>query len=172
VGVVTDLVEIHRLTEIHRAENLAFQRHLNAHHVPDGPFRILSRTVAERIDCTACANCCRHTEVTLSDFDIAAIAEHLRLAPADVIRQYTVSDPEDSAGRVLRHTKDGCIFLDGTLCMVYEARPRACRDFPHLGSGVRSLGSRLPSVFKRASICPIVYNVLESYKKLIGYHPH
>lgn len=101
-----------------------------------------------------------------------AIAEHLRLAPADVIRQYTVPDPEDSAGRVLRHTKAGCIFLDGTLCMVYEARPRACRDFPHLGSGVRSLGSRLPSVFKRASICPIIFNVLESYKELIGYHPH
>ena len=37
---------------------------------------------------------------------------------------------------------------------------------------VRSLGSRLPSVFKRASICPIVYNVLESYKKLIGYPSH
>jgi len=30
----------------------------------------------------------------------------------------------------------------------------------------------MPSVFKRACLCPIVYNVLESYKKLIGYHPH
>ena len=172
VGVLTDLVEIHRLTEIHRTENLAFQRHLSAHHYPDGPFRILSRTVAEQIDCTSCASCCRHTQVALSDLDIAAIAEYLQLTQADVIRQYTVPDPEDSTGRVLRHTKDGCIFLDGTLCMVYEARPRACRDFPHLDSGVRSLGSRLPSVFKRACICPIVYNVLESYKKLIGYRRH
>ena len=50
--------------------------------------------------------------------------------------------------------------------MVYESRPKACRDFPRLGSGVRSLGSRLPSVFKRACICPIVYNVLESYKEI------
>lgn len=170
--MLTDLLEIHRLTEIHHAENLAFQRHLNAHHYPDGPFRILCRTVEKQIDCPACANCCRQTQVNLSDLDIAGIAEYLWMTPAEVLRQYTVPDPDDSTGRVLRHTKGGCIFLDGTLCLVYEARPRACRAFPHLGSGVRSLGSRLPSVFRRASICPIVYNVLESYKKLIGYHPH
>jgi len=171
-GVLTDLVEIRRLTAIHQAENLAFQRHLNAHHYPDGPFRILSRTVERQIDCTACANCCRRTEVSLSDLDIAAAARYLGIEPRDVIRQYTVPDPEDSTARVLRHTKDGCAFLDGNLCMVYEARPRACRDFPYLAVGARSLGSRMPSVFKRACICPIVYNVLESYKRLIGYHPH
>jgi hypothetical protein len=132
--VLTDLVEIHRLTKVHHAENLAFQRHLRARHYPDGPFRILSRTVIEQIDCTACANCCRKTQVTLSDFDIRAIAEYLQLAPADVIRQDTVPDPEDSAGRAPRTTKNGCVFLDGMLCLVYEARPRACRDFPHLAT--------------------------------------
>jgi len=169
--VLTDLSEIHRLTEIRPTEDLAFQRHLNAHHYPDGPFRILCRTVEEQIDCTACANCCRQTQVSVSDHEIAAIAKYLRLAPVDVIRQYTVPDPDESAGRVLRHTNEGCIFLDRLLCIVYDARPRACRNFPHLGISVRSLGGRLTSVFKRASICPIVYNVLESYKKLIGYRP-
>ena len=58
------------------------------------------------------------------------------------------------------------------MCMVYEARPSACRDFPYLVPNSRSLGSRIPSVFKRANFCPIVYNVLENYKKVIGYHPH
>jgi len=110
--------------------------------------------------------------VGLSDFDIDTVARYLGIEPVEVIRQYTTPDPDDSTARVLRHTEDGCIFLDGNLCMVYEARPRACREFPHLATGARSLGSRMPSVFKRACFCPIVYNVLESYKKLIGYHPY
>src|SRR6266404_936751 len=164
-GVVTDLGEIRRFTAIHQAENLAFQRHLNTHHYPDGPFRILCRTVEQQIDCTACANCCRQTQVSLSDFDVAAVARHLGIEPGEVIRQYTIPDPDDSMGRVLRHTRNGCVFLDGNLCMVYEARPRACRDFPHLARATRSLGGRIPSVFKRAGMCPIVYKVIEGYKK-------
>ncbi len=170
-GVLTDLDEIRRLTAMHQAELLAFQRHLNVHRYPDGPFRILSRTVEKQIDCTACANCCRATQVSLSDLDVGAIARYLGIEPREVIRQYTIPDPEDSRGRVLRQTKSGCIFLDQNLCMVYEARPRACRDFPHLAGGGRSLGGRIPSIFKRAGMCPIVYNVLDAYKKLIGYHP-
>ena len=170
--MLTDLVEIHRLTTMRRGENLAFQRHLASHHYPEKPFRILSRTVEKQIDCTACANCCRQTQVGLSDFDIDTVARYLGIEPMEVVRQYTTPDPDDSTARVLRHTEDGCIFLDGNLCMVYEARPRACREFPHLATGARSLGSRMPSVFKRACFCPIVYNVLESYKKLIGYHPY
>ena len=39
--MLTDLVEIRRLTALNREENLAFQRELAAHHYPEGPFRIL-----------------------------------------------------------------------------------------------------------------------------------
>jgi Fe-S-cluster containining protein len=171
-AVLTDLAGICRLTAAHQAENLAFQRHLNSHPFPERPFRVLCRTVEKQIDCKACANCCRETQVNLSDRDIAAVARYLGIEPGDVIHQYTIPDPDDSTARILRHTKDGCAFLDGNTCMVYEARPGACRDFPYLASNSRSLGSRIPSVFKRASFCPIVYNMLENYKKLVGYHPH
>jgi uncharacterized protein len=171
-GVLTDLVQIRQLTEMHRADTLTFQRHLAAHHYPDGPFRILARTVEQQIDCTACANCCRQTRVSLSEAEIAVIARYLELESSEVVRQYTIPDADNSSARILRHSKDGCVFLDGNLCMVYEARPRACQEFPHLSVSTRSLGSRMSSVFRRAGFCPIVYNVLESYKKLIGYHPH
>ena len=170
--MLTDLAEIRRLTTMNRKENLAFQRDLAAHHYPEEPFRILCRTVEKQIDCTACANCCRQTLVGVSNLDIERVARYLGTEPVEVVRQYTIPDPDDSTARVLRHTKDGCTFLDGNLCMIYEARPHACREFPHLATSARSLGSRMPSVFKRACLCPIVYNVLESYKKLIGYRSH
>src|ERR1700694_2050219 len=99
--MLTDLVEIHRLTTMNRKENLAFQRHLAAHHYPEGPFRILSRSVEKQIDCTACANCCRQTQVGLSDLDIVMIARYLGTEPAEVIRRYTTPDPDDSTARVL-----------------------------------------------------------------------
>jgi Fe-S-cluster containining protein len=61
------------------------------------------------------------------------------------------------------------VFLRGNLCTVYEARPRACREFPYLVSHQRSLGGRMSSVCKHASLCPIVFNALEAYKHAVGY---
>ena len=167
--MVTDLVQIGRLTASHAAENLAFQRQLEAHHYPAEPFQVLCEQIEEQIDCKSCANCCRQTRVGVSPGEIARIADYLGITPDDVVRQYTAVDPDNHSARLLAHTKTGCVFLDGNLCIVYEARPLACREFPHLDTGHRSLGSRLPSVFKRASFCPIVFNVLERYKKLTGF---
>jgi uncharacterized protein len=168
--VVTDLVEIRRLGESKAAENLAFRRYLSAHHYRAEPFRILAAETQRQMDCTTCANCCRHSVVTVSSSEIEAIARHLRCEIKEVITQYTVPDPEASATRILRSTKDGCVFLDGNLCMIYEARPKACRDFPHVALDRRSLGGRFSSLGRWASLCPIVYNALESYKQLVGYH--
>jgi Fe-S-cluster containining protein len=63
------------------------------------------------------------------------------------------------------------VFLDHNLCMIYSARPKTCRDFPHVGLGEHSLGSRPCSLARWAALCPIVYNALESFKHLTGFHP-
>ena len=94
---------------------------------------------------------------------------YLDILPEQVVKEFTIVDPEDRE-LILRQTKDGCVFLDGNLCVVYAARPRACREFPYLVSDQRSLGGRMSSVCKHASICPIIYNTLEAYKHAVGYH--
>ena len=166
--MVTDLIQIHRLAETEERENLRFRRFLKTHHYPDSLFRRIARTVEEQIDCKACANCCRQTRVNVSPTEIDTLARYLSLPREQVIKEYTIPDPEDRE-TILRHTADGCVFLDGNLCLVYEARPRACREFPYLASNERSLGGRMPSVCKHACICPIVYNTLQAYKHAIGY---
>ena len=83
--------------------------------------------------CWQCGNCCR-------------IPGYVRLTPADVTRlaaqegcdatAFTARFTEltrDRSGLTLREQTDGaCVFLrtDGG-CVVYEARPQQCRDFPY-----------------------------------------
>jgi Fe-S-cluster containining protein len=166
--VVTDLVQIRRLAEMEVGENLRFRRFLNAHHSPDSLFRRIAREVEQQMDCKACANCCREPSVNVSRRDIEALARYLDMPAEQVIKEYTIQDPDDRE-TILRQTNDGCVFLDGNLCMVYEARPRACREFPYLVSDQRSLGGRMSSVCKHARVCPIIYNTLQAYKHAVGY---
>ena len=169
--MVTDLAEVFRLGTAKAKENVAFRRYLSAHHYPEEPFQILASQVQQQVDCTACANCCRHSIVSINKPEIQQIALHLRLTPEEVSHHYTVADPEAPALRILRSSGEGCVFLDGNLCMIYEVRPKACRDFPHISVGTHSLGSRPSSQARWAALCPILFNALESYKHSIGYHP-
>ena len=166
--MVTDLVQIRRLAEMEGEENLRFRRFLKAHHYPQDLFRRIARDVEQQIDCKACANCCREPRVNVSQEDVDTLARYLDMTPEQVLKEYTVVDAEDHS-RILGQTSTGCVFLDGNLCMVYEARPRACREFPYLATEQRSLGGRLSSVCKHASLCPIIYNTLEAYKHAVGY---
>ena len=170
--MVTDLAEVFRLGTAKVKENLDFRRHLSAHHHSDKPFQILASEVQQHIDCTACANCCRYSVVSVNKSEIENIARHIGTASEVVVRRYTVPDPDAPALRILRNSGGGCIFLDGNLCMIYEARPKTCRDFPHVAVGKHSLGSRQSSLARWAPLCPIIFNALEEYKHLTGYHRH
>jgi len=87
--------------------------------------------------CKKCpAYCCTYEEIPVRARDLARLARHFGIAPAQVEARYTRANGEGKA-RVLRHRKDrifksACTFLDqdSRRCTVYEARPRICTDFP------------------------------------------
>jgi Fe-S-cluster containining protein len=170
--VVTDLAEVFRLGTAKLKENRAFRRYLSAHHYTDKPFQILASEVQQHMDCTACANCCRHSVVSVNKSEIENIARHIGTTSEAVARLYTIPDPDAPALRILRNSRQGCVFLDGNLCTIYEARPKTCRDFPHVAVGKHSLGSRQSSLARWAPLCPIIFNALEGYKHLTGYDRH
>lgn len=168
-GVVTDLGEVFRLGTERAEENLAFRRFLANHHYPSGPFQILAQEVESQVDCTTCANCCRHGEVEVSAADLEGIARHLGTTVEEVERLYTEPVAGAPALHTLRSTEEGCVFLDGNLCVVYAARPKACREFPHIAPGLHSLGSRPESHDRWAALCPILFNAIEEYKRVTGF---
>jgi len=168
--VVTDLAEVRRLGAAKRAENVAFRRYLAAHHRPVEPFQILAVEIQQHVDCTTCANCCRYSVVSVGQAEMEAIGGHLGLGAEEVRQRFTEPDRDAATSRVLKSNKKGCVFLEGNRCTIYPARPKACRDFPHLAVGTHSLGGRVSSLCRWAAWCPIIYNALESYKRVTGYH--
>jgi hypothetical protein len=167
--MITDLVQIKMLGEKKRDENFRFRSFMKSRDHSDRILRRIAEGIQDQIDCTVCANCCRESTVELSKRDIEHLARHLRLAPERFLAEYTGTDPEDGT-RILKWTEgSGCVFLEGNLCSVYEARPGTCQRYPHLVRGIGSIASRMWSFVDRASICPIVYNCLEAFKEELRF---
>ena len=164
--MITDLVQINRLGEKQREENGRFRVWLKRHKFVERRLKVIARQAEESIDCTRCANCCRVATTAVTARDAERLARHLRLSVADFMRDYTLDSDE---GRILRRNDGGCIFLDGDLCSVYDARPHACELFPHLVKGSGSLLSRMWHMPDRAVYCPIVFNTLEQFKLETGF---
>ena len=160
--MITDLVQIRRLGEKKRDENLHFRRYLKSHDFVERRFRKIAQEIEEQIDCTTCANCCRVATVTLLERDVDKLAKFLRIKREHFLRDYTTVSEEE--GLILKRNESGCIFLSGNECTVYEARPQTCIDFPHLVRGAGSITSRMWQFVDRATYCPIVYNTLEAFK--------
>lgn len=161
--MITDLIQIRTLGEKKRDENLRFRRHMKSRDHSDRILRRIAEEIEGQIDCTQCANCCKVATVRLSDRDVERLARYLRIPPARFLADYAVETAEE--GLILRRDKQsGCVFLSGTECAVYDARPDICQRFPHLVRGQGSIASRMWEFVDRACYCPIVYNSLEAFK--------
>lgn len=168
--MLTDPAEIRRLAEQHAAEDVEFRRFVHNHHVSDHPLRERVARLLSCFDCRECANCCRETRVPVSDREIEAIAADLKMESGRVKQLYT--ERGDSPDEILlKQADDACVFLDGGLCLVYDARPEPCRQFPAIALHADLLGNRMSSVCRQAAICPVVFEALEEFKHLVGFHP-
>lgn len=165
--MLTDLVQIQRLEQQKRAENSRFRAYFRRHRHSDRRLRRFGEEIEAAIDCTACANCCRVTEVGITERDIERLTKFLGLSTQEFIDGFT--QHADSGELILKKNQNGCVFLEGTLCSVYEARPRNCANFPHLVRGEGSIDSRMWQFLDRASYCPIVYNWIEFVKQDSGF---
>lgn len=166
--MITDLVQIRRFGEKQRGENERFRAWMKRHNFVERRFKAIAQEVEDAIDCTSCANCCRVATTQITVRDAEGLARHLGVKLADFLRDYTVETPDE--GRILKRDQNGCVFLEGNLCSVYEARPQTCHLFPHLVKGNGSLVSRMWHMPDRAVYCPIVFNTLEKFKSETGFN--
>ena len=159
-GLITDLVQIQQLGEKKRDENLKFRSFMKSRDHSDRILRRTAEEIQEQFDCTTCGNCCKTSTTEVGERDIEKLARHFRITPEQFIADYTTLEED-----VLKFTEGaGCVFLDGKLCSVYDARPGICQRYPHLVRGSGSIASRMWDFVDRATVCPIVYNCLEAFK--------
>ena len=156
------------LGEKKREENGRFRTFMKSRDHSDRILRRIAQGIEDESDCTACANCCRVATATVKKRDTEHLARFLRISEARFLAEYTTESEEE--GRILRRTDaEGCVFLSGNECTVYEARPDACQRFPHMVRGNGSIASRMWQFIDRACYCPIVYNSLEAFKQEMGF---
>ena len=160
--MITDLVQIKRFGEKQRDENMRFRAWMKRHNYVERRFKAIAQDVEADIDCTSCANCCRVATTQVTERDMERLAKHFSMSVAKFATEYT--DESEEEGRILKRNENGCVFLEGNLCSVYEVRPHTCEWFPHLVKGNGSLVSRMWHMPDRAVYCPIVYNALEGFK--------
>jgi uncharacterized protein len=165
--MITDLVQIRRLEQQQRGENARFRTYLKSHRHSDRRLRRFGEEIEAQIDCTACANCCRAPEVGITQKDIEKLAKFVGTSEREFMEQFTALD--DSGAVILKKDENGCVFLEGNLCGVYEARPQDCANFPHVVRGTGSIASRMWQFLDRVGYCPIVYNWMERVKDDIGF---
>lgn len=114
----------------------------------------------KKTNCLECANCCKTTGPLFTSADIERIAKFLKLKPQQFIAQYLRIDEEQDY--VLQNVP--CTFLDHeNYCMIYDVRPKACREFPHTDRQKFHQISNL--TLKNVAICPATYNIVEQMKK-------
>ncbi|MGH9659773.1 MAG: YkgJ family cysteine cluster protein [Bryobacteraceae bacterium] len=160
-------MQIERLGEKKRDENQRLRVFLKRRTWPERRLKGIAQKFEEEMDCTTCANCCKVATVPLAAREVRRLARRLGAGEAEFLARYTTEDEEGR--RILRRTAEGCVFLAGNLCSIYEDRPRTCENFPHLARGDGSLVSRMWQMPDRATYCPIAYNTLEAWKREVGF---
>jgi Fe-S-cluster containining protein len=120
------------------------------------------QAVFSKIDCLDCAGCCSGIPPIVTKGDVGRIAKTFGMKPGDFERQYLTVDED---GDTVMNTTPCPFLMDDKKCMIYDVRPRACRQFPHTDALDFSKNMKLHAM--NATICPGVYHILLALEKLV-----
>jgi len=159
-----DLSKIEHLGKLREDENYRFRSYLKGKsgRKIDAIVHRLNKEISERIDCTACGNCCKHLCPAISKEDLKNLSSGLGMEPAKIVEKYTETIEGELSFKLLP-----CAFLKENKCSIYEHRPESCSSYPHLHK--KDFIHRLWTVIDNYSICPIVFNVFERLKQELHF---
>jgi Fe-S-cluster containining protein len=163
LSLCMDLNRFKELAKKKSAENKKFLQGLKRKEPRklDETFHTVHEEVFEEINCLNCANCCKTTSPIFYENDIERLAKNLKMKPGDFVQKYLRIDEDNDY--VLQSSP--CPFLDGeNYCVVYEDRPKACREYPHTDR--KKMYQVLDLASKNTMVCPAVFEMVERLKKV------
>ncbi|MCS6835147.1 MAG: YkgJ family cysteine cluster protein [Anaerolineae bacterium] len=129
----------------------------------DQQIEALAAPIVAAIDCTQCANCCRHLRVYLEPEDTQRLANGLSLSQ-EALEDYLERSQAQQAGEWASLRLVPCAFLRDSMCSIYPHRPNACRLYPQFTPDFRWV---LGDLLEGARLCPIIYHVLDALSQQI-----
>lgn len=154
--------KLKELTASRKQEFTAFFKRLKAKKPKnlDDVFHKLHEEAFDQFDCLSCANCCSTISPIVKEKDIERLAKRLKTKPADFITPYLYIDEDQDY--VFRQTPCPFLMADN-YCMVYEDRPKACREYPHTDR--KRMYQILNLTHKNCEVCPVVYRITDELLK-------
>ncbi|GHB28669.1 YkgJ family cysteine cluster protein [Mongoliitalea lutea] len=112
------------------------------------------------MDCLTCANCCKTTSPIFLQTDIERLAKVFRMKPSEFTDEYLFRDADGDF--VLKSAP--CPFLNSdNTCLVYEERPKACREYPHTNR--KNMHGILNLTLRNTLVCPVVFEIFQDFEK-------
>ncbi len=117
----------------------------------------------EKTDCMSCGNCCKTSSPIFTEKDIQRISKHLKMKEHVFVSQFLDHDTDDFY--VLKTAPCHFLDLNDNACLIYDVRPKACKEYPHTNR--RKFIQITDLTLKNTEICPATYNIVEALKKKI-----
>lgn len=122
----------------------------------------IHQAVFAKTDCLSCGACCKGAPPIVTKSDAKRIAKALGIPPKTFIKRYLVADYDGS----LMMNGVPCTFLGSdNRCSIYEARPTACRGYPHTDDPDFSRRPKLNST--NTTICPAAQEIVQELMKAL-----
>ena len=122
----------------------------------DRLFADAHQSIFKQIDCLDCANCCKTVGPKWTDKDISRVSKLFKMNKKEFISEYLIIDEDFDA--VLKQLP--CAFLqNNNKCLIYNERPKACKDYPHTDS--MKMKNFIKQTSKNCECCPAVFAMVE-----------
>ncbi|WP_102401360.1 YkgJ family cysteine cluster protein [Haloimpatiens massiliensis] len=147
-------------------QNYAFRAYLKNHADSDEldkQFLELHNELFKDYDCSKCRNCCKVYSITLQESEIEEATKLLKVTKKEFMDKY------------MKMTVDGyevkekpcCFLTENGACKIEKCKPEECREYPFTNNPDRLFS--LLSIVSFASVCPVVFEMLERLKETYGF---
>ncbi|MPM73927.1 hypothetical protein SDC9_120912 [bioreactor metagenome] len=161
-----DPAKIKKEFEKVESENYKFRTYLKNHadiEELDEQFLQLHNELFKSYNCSKCRNCCKEYSIEFEEIEIVQASMLLKITKKDFMDKYIECTDNGYEVKV-----SPCCFLsEEGGCKIEKCKPKGCKEYPFTNKPERLFS--LLNIVDFASVCPVVFEMLERLKKTYGF---